>query len=330
MTKSGFNPTERMKQKRAAQAKISCERRAVLIVNTRSRNGERGYARAKCLLERAGVGLDASYPVRSAERMPEIVQAEIEKGCSIIIVGGGDGTISSVVDYFAYRECVFALLPLGTANSFARSLGIPLDLVGAVEVIARGKVADVDLGSINGDLFANGAAIGLPTKIARATPHSMKRWLGRLAYALVALNKLAGHPGFKCTVAANGSVRSVQTLDVAIAVGGYQGGAVIAPDANVDDGRVLVQVLNSTSKRRFLERWTRIALGLSPQGDDIEVFSAPSMTITCDPPQDVSIDGEVVARTPIEVAIAREALLVMVPAAFADEDDAEHVPPPEP
>ncbi|MCY0150938.1 YegS/Rv2252/BmrU family lipid kinase [Hoeflea alexandrii] len=257
MTNISFDPIQRKEQKNAAQAKISCKRRAVLIVNTRSRKGERDYARAKRLLERAGVELEASYPVRSAERMPEIVQAEIEKERSIIIVGGGDGTISSVVDYFAYRESVFGLLPLGTANSFARSLGIPLDLEGAVEVIARGKVADVDLGSINGDLFANGAAIGLPTMIARATPHSMKRWLGRLAYPLVALNKLAGHPGFECTVTANGSVRSIQTLDVAIAVGGYQGGAVIAPDANVDDGLVLVQVLKSTSKRRFLERWAQ-------------------------------------------------------------------------
>lgn len=330
MTSPGFNPTERMNQKRVAQAKISCERRAVLIVNTRSRNGERGYARAKRLLERAGIELDASYPVRSAERIPEIVLAEIEKGCPLIIVGGGDGTISSVVDHFAYRDSVFGLLPLGTANSFARSLGVPLDLEGAVEVIAGGKVADVDLGSINGDLFANGAAIGLPTIIARATPHSLKRWLGRLAYPLVALNKLAGHPAFECTVAANGTVHSVRTLDVAIAVGGHQGGAVIAANANVDDGRVLVQVLNSTSKRRFLKRWTRIALRLSPQSDDIDVFSAPSMIINCDPPQDVSIDGEVVARTPIEVGIAREALLVMVPAAFADEDEAEHVPPSQP
>ena len=71
-----------------------------------------------------------------------------------IIVGGGDGTISSVVDAFAYRATVFGLLPLGTANSFARSLEIPLDLEGAVDVIAHGKVADVDLGSAEPGLVA--------------------------------------------------------------------------------------------------------------------------------------------------------------------------------
>lgn len=323
MTAPGIDLIARRRQRAAAQSGLSRERRAVLIVNTRSRKGERGYARAKHLLELAGVTLEASYPVRSAERLPEIVQAEVEKGRTLIIVGGGDGTISSVVDAFAYRATVFGLLPLGTANSFARSLEIPLDLEGAVDVIAHGKVADVDLGSINGDLFANGAAIGLPAAIARATPHSMKRWLGRLAYPLVALSRLANHPAFECTISADGLSRSVWTLDVAIAIGGHQGGAEVAPDANVDDGHVLVQVLKSASKRRFLARWTRIALRLPTRSDDLEITKAASLTIACAPPQDVSIDGEVVARTPIDVGIAREALLMMVPQAFDDEDDAE-------
>jgi predicted polyphosphate/ATP-dependent NAD kinase len=64
------------------------------------------------------------------------------RGHRLVIVGGGDGTISSVVDLFAYRNVVFGLLPLGTANSFAKTLSIPLDVEGAVEVIVNGKLAD--------------------------------------------------------------------------------------------------------------------------------------------------------------------------------------------
>ena len=106
------------------------------------------------------------------------MREEIAKGRKFIILGGGDGTISSVVDHFAYTRVVFGVLPLGTANSFARTLGIPLDLAGAIDVLVNGKVANIDLGKINEDYFANGSAIGMPAIVGRATPHSLKKWLG--------------------------------------------------------------------------------------------------------------------------------------------------------
>jgi diacylglycerol kinase family enzyme len=86
----------------------------------------------------------------------------------MVIVGGGDGTLSSNIDYFKDRDTVFAILPLGTANSFARSLHMPLDLDGAVEVIAHGEPSRIDLGCINGDYFGNSAAIGLSPLIAKS------------------------------------------------------------------------------------------------------------------------------------------------------------------
>ena len=173
--------------------------------------------------------LDAAYPVRHAERLPEIVREEIAKGRKFIIIGGGDGTISSVVDHFAYTSVVFGVLPLGTANSFARTLGIPLDLTGAIDVLVNGKVADVDLGKINDDYFANGSSIGMPAIVGRATPHSLKKWLGRGAYVLVAASKFIRYVPFRCIVTINGQQTSFEALDVLIASGGYQGGVLRCP-----------------------------------------------------------------------------------------------------
>ena len=113
--------------------------------------------------------------IRNAKRLHEIVQEEIAKGRKFIILGGGDGTISSVVDHFAYTSVVFDVLPLGTANSFARTLGVPLDLTGAIDVLVNGKVANIDLGKINEDYFANGSSIGMPAIVGRATPHGLKK-----------------------------------------------------------------------------------------------------------------------------------------------------------
>ena len=136
---------DRRAEKAALEREIKQSRRAVLVVNTRSRHGARAYSEAKRLLAEAGIALDAAYPVRNAERLPEIAREEIAKGRKFIIIGGGDGSISSVVDHFAYASVVFGVLPLGTANSFARTLGIPLDLPGAIDVLVNGKVADIDL-----------------------------------------------------------------------------------------------------------------------------------------------------------------------------------------
>ena len=133
--------TDRRPEEAALELEIKQRRRAVLVVNTRSRHGARTYTEAKRLLVEAGMVLDAAYPVERAERLHEIVREEIAKGRKFIILGGGDGTISSVVDHFAYTKVVFGVLPLGTANSFARTLGIPLDLTGAIDLLVNGKVA---------------------------------------------------------------------------------------------------------------------------------------------------------------------------------------------
>lgn len=330
MTRShpGHNQTfDRRADKAALSEEIKANRRAVLIVNTRSRRGASAYSQAKRMLQEGGLTLDASYPVRHAERLPEIVRKAIGDGHKFIIIGGGDGTISSVVGDFAYANIVFGLLPLGTANSFARTLGIPLDLADAVDVLVKGKIADVDLGKINDDYFANGSSIGLPAAVDRATPHGLKKWLGRAAYALVAANKFFHHRSFHCTVTIDGRSHSFETLDVRIASGGYQGGVLVAREAYVDDGKIVVHILEGSSRWALAREWARVALGVPFRKGDIKVLKASQLIIDTDPKQHVAVDGEVITQTPILVSVAREALLLMTPRGFHDHDDFGHVAP---
>ena len=313
------NPTASRRQEKAAlERDIKQARRAVLVVNTRSRQAARAYAEAKKRLTEAGVTLDAAYPVRNAERLPEIVRSEVAKGSRFIIIGGGDGTISSVVDHFAYTSVVFGLLPLGTANSFARTLGIPLDLPGAIDVLLNGKVADVDLGKINDDYFANGSSIGMPAIVGRATPHSLKKWLGRAAYALVATGKFMRFVPFRCIVTIDGQETTFDALDVRIANGGYQGGVLVAPEAHLESGEIVVHVLEGPSKWTLAKEWTRVALGAPFAPGRMTILQARDLTIDTVPAQHVAVDGEVITRTPIRVSVAREALLLMAPAAYRD------------
>jgi YegS/Rv2252/BmrU family lipid kinase len=309
---------DRRPEKAALEREIKEGRRAVLMVNTRSRHGARAYSEAKRLLAEAGMALDATYPVRHAERMPEIVREEIAKGRKFIIIGGGDGTISSVVDHFAYTNVVFGVLPLGTANSFARTLGIPLDLTGAIDVLVNGKVVDVDLGKINEDYFANGSSIGMPAIVGRATPHILKKWLGRGAYGLVAASKFIRYVPFRCIVTINGQQTSFEALDVLIASGGYQGGVLVAQQAKPDDGKLIIRILKGPSKWALARKWARMALGVPFAPADIEVLRVPELIIDAIPQQHIAVDGEVITQTPIRVSVAREALFLMAPQGFEE------------
>jgi YegS/Rv2252/BmrU family lipid kinase len=311
---------DRKLEKAALTEEIKASRGAVLVVNTLSRRGAHSYSEAKRQLEKAGLTL-AAFPVRHPERIHEIVREAIAQGHKFIIIGGGDGTISSVVDHFAHMRVVFGVLPLGTANSFARTLGIPLNLTGAIDVLINGKVADVDLGKINDDYFANGSSVGMPAVVGRATPPALKRWLGRAAYALVAVSKFTRYRSFRCIVAVGDRKMCFDALDIKIASGGYQGGVLVASEANPDNGEILVQVLKGKSKWAIAKEWARLALHAPLRPGSIQEFRAPELRIDAIPKQYVAIDGEVIAQTPIQISVARNALLLMVPGAYREFED---------
>ncbi len=305
--------TERI-GKSALQEQIRRDRRAVLIVNTQARNGGDKFEHAQGLLQAAGIELVSSIPVEDADAVEDVVKAALNRGHRWVIVGGGDGTISSVVDHFAFRDAVFGLLPLGTANSFARTLSIPTDLPGAVDVLVNGKVVDVDLGLIDDDCFANGAALGLSAAIAKAKPRTLKRWLGPAAYLIVAARELARHRSFKCRlIEDDGSARTFDALELRIANGQYHGGVRVAADASVESRDISLYVVKGTSRLKLARVWAEKLLGRPLSIDDVEIIRAAKVRIETDPPRSVSVDGEVTTKTPVTASVARQALHVIVP-----------------
>jgi diacylglycerol kinase (ATP) len=156
-------------------------RRATLVVNAGSRSGEQAFSQASELLRSFGVPIEEAYALHDPSRLPETVQRAVTEGSDLIVVGGGDGSVSSVVDFLVESEAVLGLLPLGTANDFARTLGIPTNLESACETIAHGEVVDVDLGLAGDDYFVNVASVGLGVEATRALSSALKRRAGALA-----------------------------------------------------------------------------------------------------------------------------------------------------
>ena len=311
-----------MKTKTELQKIIAQEKSAVLVVNTHSRRGERSFFRAVDELTKRGINITASYPVRQPDRLPQVVKEAMRRKGSLVIVGGGDGTISSIVDIFAYQDVVLGILPLGTGNSFARTLGIPLTIEGAADVIAGGKVADIDLGRIDDDYFANIASLGFSAKVAQATSRELKQVLGPLAYLFAAIREFFRHRSFSCTLQIDGLRYKLKTHQVIIANGSFMGKTFLTPTINPDDRSLIVFTMDMLNRWQMLGLWTAFFLGKYTVFSEAKYFQTREARIEADPSQSINVDGEATpAKTPVTVSVAPEALKVMVPGLFDDVDE---------
>ncbi len=282
---------------------------ATLIVNAQSRRGRDVFEQAKSLLEASGIVLDAAHALDNPKKLQPTVKAAVAGGARMIIVGGGDGSLSSSVDFLVGSDCVFALLPLGTANSFARSTGIPLDLPGAVDVIANGRRAKVDLGMIDKDYFCNVAAIGLAPLIAETVPHWLKRWAGRVGYLSWAAVSLVRFRPFELIV----DGEHVFATEVRIANGKFQGGTELIDDADPQSGELVVQAVIGRTRFSLLKSWTASALRLPWRHQTTQEFHGRALRIETIPPLPISIDGEILAHTPVTARVAARVIEMALP-----------------
>ena len=285
---------------------------AILVVNTKSRRGAELFDRAVDLLGEAGVTLIEAHPVSDPSRIAEAVKRAVDLA-PMVIVGGGDGTMSSTIDYFKDHETVFGLLPCGTANSFARALGIPLELAGAVDVIANGRRRRIDLGCINGDYFGNSAAIGLSPMIAKTIPPKLTKRLGRVGYALWAAKVGFRFRPFKIRIGDGRTIATVWATEVRIANGGYFGGVELVEHANLESGEIIVQIVTGRSSGNLAKSWFWNMLRLRHRDQWQAEIRARRVKLDTDPPMDVTIDGEIATRTPIDVRVAPCAVAIAAP-----------------
>ena len=292
--------------------KRSLPRSAVLLVNAKSRTGQDAFRQARKLLREAGITLTASKAVKNPAKLPGEVKKAVAAGAEMVIVGGGDGSLSCAVDHLVGSQTVFAILPLGTANSFARTIGVPLDIAGAVDVIANGKVAAIDLGMIDKDYFCNCAAVGISPLIAETVPHGLKKWAGRPGYLAWAAVQMARFQPFKLTVTGNGIDETVEALELRIANGAFHGGAELVK-TEADSGEIVIQAVIGTARTKLLWSWGLSLLGPDHVRGTVQEWRGREFRITTDPPLPISIDGEVLAETPIKASLARKAIRMAVP-----------------
>ncbi|WDZ83334.1 diacylglycerol/lipid kinase family protein [Micromonospora cathayae] len=308
-----------MRTKPELSADIHRGRRAALVVNARSRRGRQHYQRTLSRLRAAGFDLLGAYPVDRPGQLERSLREAVDLGPDLLVAGGGDGTLSTAARLLAHRDMALGLLPLGTTNNFARTIGVPLDLDGAVDVLSRGKVIDVDLGLAGDTPFANHVGVGLSADIMLRTPPRLKRAVGRLAYPLTALALLARHRPLRATVRVDGVAHEFVTHQLFVANGGFHAGRRITADADADDRLLVAYPVGGPTRRGLLADTARNATtGHRRTLGDTPFLAVGELWLETDRPARVEVDGELCGHTPIRLGLDANALRVMAPADSLD------------
>jgi diacylglycerol kinase (ATP) len=301
--------------------------RAALIVNTGSRTGANAYEEARGRLTELGLPLVDTFPLSDGARVPETVRAAVGSGCDLVVVGGGDGTVSCTVDEIVGHDVVLGVLPLGTANDFARTLQIPSDVASACDTIANGKVVDVDVGLVDDNYFVNVASVGLSVAVTQALTPRLKKRLGPLAYPVATLRAYGRIEPFTVYLEfPEGDHDTLEIPDVLqVAVGNgrhYGGGAVVSPTAGIDDHTLDVFAIKRGHLKDHVSIARLLRSGHFIHHHNVVHTTTRRLLMRTQPDQHINVDGEVVASTPREFSIAGNALDVLVPrdATAAEKD----------
>ena len=288
-------------------------RQAILVVNAMSRKGAEAFEPAKDKLKAAGVELVDAVAVKQPEEMDKTVKDAIARA-PMVIVGGGDGSLSSNVDHFVGQDTVFAILPLGTANSFAKTLGIGDDLDKAIATIANGRRKRIDLGRIDGDYFANAAALGLSPLIADTVPHSLKKWLGMVGYLVWAVRVAFKFRPFRIRVTLDdGTLVKSWATEARIANGTHHGGVELVENQELDSGDIVIQAVTGKSLWGLAWSWFATLFKLSAKERTVTEWRGRRLRLEARPRQKISIDGEIAAKTPVTIEVADACIEVAAP-----------------
>ncbi|OYX14148.1 MAG: lipid kinase [Rhizobiales bacterium 32-66-8] len=288
-------------------------RRALFLVNPKARQGQSPIAPIRALLEAGGFELMA-HALRKGEDLSDLIRRHAA-ACDLVIVGGGDGTLNRAASGLFDTGLPLGVLPLGTANDFARTLGIPADPIAAAELIVAGTPRLIDLGFVNGHPFLNVASIGFSAELAQQlTGAAKKRW-GKLGYAITAARMIVQSRLFTAYIEHDGTIETVRTLQASVGNGRYYGGGMaVAETATADDGTLDFYSLEVDHWWRLLRLLPSLRRGTQGSWNDVRAFRTTDIVIRTRKPRAVNTDGELSTWTPAHFSIHPAAIRVIAPA----------------
>ena len=296
-------------------------RRALFMVNPHARGGALPLDGVRALLETGFDLLEAPLP--PAGEISDLLRARAD-AVDLVIIGGGDGTLNAAASGLFDTQLPLGVLPLGTANDFARTLTIPTDPMAAARVILAHPPRFIDLGDVNGHPFLNVASIGFSADLARALTREAKRYFGVFGYGIVAARLLMQSRLFTAYIEHDGTAEAVRTLQVSVGNGRhYGGGMTVEANATADDGQLDFYSLEVDHWWRLLALLPSLRNGTQGQWDDVRAFRTRKVVVRTSRPRPVNTDGELVTYTPAHFSIRPAAIRVHAPPQSAPQPERE-------
>ncbi len=265
-----------------------------------------------------------------AEHLTELVAELAREGAPLVLVAGGDGAVHFAAAALAGSETALGILPVGTGNDVAVSVGIPKDLDAAVDVLAKGHVRAIDLGEAwgaqpgpsertgssrprRGRTYVCVLGVGMDTAALERINAAKVLRRGRLLYTLAALRTLLTYRPPEVEIAWSGSAWSGPLVFAAVTnTKSYAGGMKITPDADVEDGALDLCVIPQLGLPRLLASFGRVLDGRHAGMKGIVLARSADVRISSETPLPVTLDGELTdLTTPIVARVLPGALRVI-------------------
>jgi YegS/Rv2252/BmrU family lipid kinase len=275
-------------------------------------------------LKDSGIEWDVSITHKAGDAK-RLAKKAVEDGADVVGVHGGDGSVMEVASSLRGTSTPMAIFPGGTANVMSVELGIPsTDIEESIDFIAKGSYTTrlIDMGKVNDRLFLLRVGIGLEADMMKSADQEIKNRFGVLAYAFSALNEMRNLTPTYYRVRVDGELHEVEGVSCMIANSGNVaiGGLTLSKKIDVSDGLLDVVIFRSIDLAAMISVSAAV---MSPNADatdspQLEHYQGREIVVEANPPQTISIDGEVIEPTTLTASILPGAVNVVVPIAVSE------------
>lgn len=292
--------------------------RTLIIMNPTAGSAAQSGSLHKIVASRRDIALCETSVAGEARRLAELA---LNGGYGMVLVAGGDGTINEVVQGLAadLEQVKLGIIPLGTGNDLARTLGIPLNPIEALELCMRGgeerRIDLIQVESHKGTAYCvNMAAGGFSGQVDEVLTEEMKARWGPLSYLQAAAKVLPDLTGYTTTLAYDGGEsEQIQALNVIVANGKTcAGGLRVAPTADPGDGLMDVIVVRYASILDLAGVAARLVTGNYLDSREVFHRRARRVCVHANPGMWFNVDGELLTKEPATFTVVPRALRVVV------------------
>ena len=289
--------------------------RLYFIVNPVAGAGrsEKSFGEIRSMLDARGMDYGFALSEYSGHAL-ELARAALAAGERTIVACGGDGTVSEVASVLCGSGAVMGILPFGTGNDLARTLGLPATPQAALEVLLAGRIRPLDMGKANDRYFINAAGYGFDVDVLSRVEKHKGRFNGMLPYLLGIVQALFCLRRLRLTIRRPGQeVLETNAFIIVIGNGQYLGGGMRStPQADPFDGQLDICLVRSMPFYRFLPTIVRFVKGTHLSLPFVDYYRAAEVAVDCSAGGPLDLDGELVGGVPVTFQVVAGALPLLV------------------